>query len=154
MKLDGRYTVGLPRERAYAILQDPAVLARCMPGCESLDRVAENEYAMRMKMVLASISGKFEGKVRITDSNPPSSFRLSVEGAGKIGFVKGEGLLTLTADGAQTIVGYEGEVQVGGTIANVGQRLVETTARMLIKRFFEKLPATEPGAAHLESAAD
>jgi uncharacterized protein len=154
VKLDGRYTVAMPRERAYVMLQDPVVLARCMPGCEGLDRIAENEYAMRMKMVLASISGKFEGKVRITDSNPPSSFRLSVDGTGKIGFVKGTGLLTLTAEGAETIVGYEGDVQVGGTIANVGQRLVETTARMLIKRFFEKLSASGAGVESVESAAD
>ena len=154
MKLEGRYTVSMTQERAYTLLQDPVVLARCMPGCESLDRVAENEYAMRMKMVLASISGKFEGKVRITDPNPPASFRLIVEGAGKIGFVKGEGLLTLTPEGAQTAVSYEGDVQVGGTIANVGQRLVETTSKMLIKRFFEKLSATVAAVPMAESAAD
>ena len=97
MKLTGSYTVPGPRERAYALLQDPAVLAQCMPGCEGLDRIGENEYAMRMKMTLASISGKFEGKVRISDANPPESFRLLVEGSSKIGFVKGDGLLTLSA---------------------------------------------------------
>ena len=145
MKLTGSYLVPGTQERTYALLQDPVVLARCMPGCEGLDRIAENEYAMRMKMVLASISGQFDGKVRIAEANPPDSFRLSVEGAGKIGFVKGDGLLTLTPEGAATSVKYEGDVQVGGTIANVGQRLVETTARMLIKRFFEKLGAEISG---------
>jgi carbon monoxide dehydrogenase subunit G len=112
-----------------------------MPGCESLDRIAENEYAMRMKMVLASLSGRFEGQVRIAEANPPSSFRLIVEGAGKIGFMKGDGLLTLTAADGGTAVAYEGDVHVGGTIASIGQRLIDTTARMLIRRFFERLAA-------------
>ncbi|MDR3698789.1 MAG: carbon monoxide dehydrogenase subunit G [Candidatus Sulfopaludibacter sp.] len=154
MKLTGSYTVPGPRERAYALLQDPAVLAQCMPGCEGLDRIGENEYAMRMKMTLASISGRFEGKVRISDANPPESFRLMVEGSGKIGFVKGDGLLTLSPAHGGTSVRFEGDVQVGGTIANVGQRLVETTARMLIKRFFDKLAAAASVLRATESAAD
>ena len=153
MKIAGGHTVPVPQERAYVLLQDPEILARCMPGCEGLERVAENEYAMRMKMVLASITGKFEGKVRISEANPPAGFRLSVEGSGKIGFVKGEGLLTLVPDGEGTSVTYDGEVQVGGTIANVGQRLVETTARMLIKRFFEKLAATTGEVGRASSPA-
>ncbi len=154
MKLTGSYTVPGPRERAYALLQDPAVLAECMPGCEGLDRIGENEYAMRMKMTLASISGKFDGKVRITDANPPESFHLIVEGSSKIGFIKGDGLLVLSPGETGTSVRFEGDVQVGGTIANVGQRLIETTARMLIKRFFEKLAATASVLRATESAAD
>jgi uncharacterized protein len=148
VKIAGTFVVPSTKERAYTLLQDPGVLARCMPGCEALDRIGENEYAMRMKMVLASISGKFEGKVRITDASPPDSFRLIVEGTGKIGFMKGDGLLRLTP-GDGTDVAFDGDVQVGGTIAAVGQRLIETTAKMLIKRFFEKLRAevNEPGAA-------
>jgi carbon monoxide dehydrogenase subunit G len=77
--------------------------------------------------------------VRITDAQPPTQFRLHVEGAGKIGFMKGDGLLALTEAEAATDVQYDGEVHVGGTIASVGQRLMDGTAKMLIKRFFEKL---------------
>jgi carbon monoxide dehydrogenase subunit G len=139
MKVSGAYPVPATQERAYALLQDPVILARCMPGCEGLDRVADNEYSMRMKMVLASISGKFTGKVKITEANPPTSFRLLVEGSGKIGFMKGEGLLTLSPAGDATSVQFDGDVQVGGTMASVGQRLMDGTARMLIKRFFDKL---------------
>jgi len=153
VKVAGTYTLNLPRERAYALLQDRAILAKCMPGCEALDKVAENEYAMRMKMVLASISGQFQGKVKISDPDPPSSYRLLVEGAGKIGFMKGEGLLNLTPADTATNVQFDGEVQVGGTIAAVGQRLVKTTASMMIKRFFDKLVA-EASAAPAEAAAD
>lgn len=148
MKVAGSYTLAVPQERAYALLQDPVVLARCMPGCERLEQIGLDEYAMKMKMVLASVSGLFDGKVRITDAEAPVKFRLNVDGTGKIGWMKGGGLLTLSVNGAGTDVAYDGEVQVGGTIAAVGQRLMDTTAKMLIKRFFDKLAseATVAGA--------
>ena len=139
MKIGGSYTLPTGRDRAYQLLQDPAVLAQCMPGTDKLDKVGEGEYEMKMKMAIASIGGLFAGKVRIADPNPPQSFKLIVEGSGKIGFVKGEGLLTLSSKGDSTDVTYDGDVQVGGTIAGVGQRLIDTTAKMIIKKFFEKL---------------
>jgi carbon monoxide dehydrogenase subunit G len=141
VKIGGLYTVPAPRERTWTLLQDPAVLARCMPGCDGLERLGPDEYKMKMKMNLASFAGLFQGKVQITDSVPPDSFRLLVEGAGKIGFMKGDGALTLTANGDATDVQFDGDVQIGGTIAAVGQRLIDTTAKMLIKRFFERLNA-------------
>ena len=145
MKIAGSYELTLSPEQAYQKMQDPEVLARCMPGCESLEKIGENEYRMKMKMALASLSGAFDGKVRIVDSNPHESFRLIVEGSGKIGFMKGEGLLKFAAKDSGTEVGtlvtYDGDVQVGGTIAAVGQRLIDGTAKMMIKRFFEKLAA-------------
>jgi carbon monoxide dehydrogenase subunit G len=146
LKISGTSTVPAPQEQAYALLQDPGVLARCMPGCEGLDKIGEGEYALRLKMSLASMSGLFQGKVRVAEQNPFSSFRLIVEGSGKIGFMKGDGVLTLTPASPDTTVQFDGDVQVGGTIASVGQRLIETTAKMLIKRFFVKLTAevTEP----------
>lgn len=139
MKIAGAWQLPLDQERAYALLQDPAILAQCMPGCEGLDRIGDGEYAMRMKMKLASVSGLFDGKVKITDANPPASYRMVVEGSGRIGFMRGEGAITLAPAGSGTSVNYDGDVQVGGVIANVGQRLIETTAKMLIKRFFESL---------------
>ena len=139
MKISGSSSLAVPVERAYALLQDPEQLARCIPGCESLENIGPDEYRMKMKMALASLSGAFDGKVRIADPNPPTSFKLIVEGTGKIGFMKGEGLLNLSANGESTDVAYEGDVQVGGTLAAVGQRLIDATAKMMIKRFFEKL---------------
>jgi carbon monoxide dehydrogenase subunit G len=120
-------------------MQDPVVLAACMPGCESLDTIGEDEYRMKMKMAMASLSGAFDGKVWIADKNPPNSFRLIVEGSGKLGFLKGAGLLHFAPSAEGTNVAYEGDVQVGGTIAAVGQRLIDGTAKMMIKKFFEKL---------------
>ena len=144
MKISGSHNVPATRERTYQLLQDPVVLAKCMPGTDRLDKTAENEYEMKMKMAIASIGGLFSGKVRIADQNPPDNFRLIVEGTGKIGFVKGEGLLTLSnaaesAERSNTEVKFDGDVQVGGTIASVGQRLLDTTSKMIIKKFFEKL---------------
>ena len=139
MKIFGTHVLDMAQQRAYQLLQDPEVLARCMPGCEALIRIGENEYQMKMKMALASFSGLFDGSVKIVEPEPPSSFRLIVEGKGKIGFMKGDGRLKLTPEGNGTKVAYEGDAQVGGTLAAVGQRLIDTTARLMIKRFFDKL---------------
>jgi uncharacterized protein len=145
LKISGSYAVPLPQERAYRLLQDPVILAKCMPGTDQLDKIGPDEYEMRMKVLIASMGGLFSGKVRLADQKPPENFKLMVEGTGKIGFLKGEGLLTLVPQGESTEVRYEGEVHVGGTIASVGQRLLDTTAKMIIKKFFTKLT---------ESAAD
>jgi carbon monoxide dehydrogenase subunit G len=109
-----------------------------MPGTDKLEKVGQDEYEMKMKMAIASFSGLFAGKVKIADQQPPEKFRMIVDGSGKVGFLKGEGNLHLTPEGQSTKVDYEGDVQVGGTIAAVGQRLIDTTAKMIIKKFFEK----------------
>lgn len=142
MKIGGSYVLPLDPERSYHALQDPVLLAKCMPGCDGLEKIGEAEYAMKMKMALAAFSGLFAGKVRISDPNPFQSFKLIVEGSGKVGFMKGEGALTLKPQGdggSGTEVVYDGDVHVGGTIAAVGQRMIDSTAKMMIKRFFDKL---------------
>jgi uncharacterized protein len=139
LKVSGSYELRVPQERAYALLQAPDVLARCMPGCESIVPIGDNTYQMKMRLAIASLAGLLDGKVRIADQQSPASFRLIVEGNGKIGFIKGEGLLQLTPGGESTSIAYDGDVQVGGTIAAVGQRLIDATSRLLIRRFFEKL---------------
>jgi uncharacterized protein len=168
MKISGSYTLPMAPERAYQILLDPAILAQAMPGCESLEKIGPDEYRMKMKVLLAALSGQFEGKVRIADQSPPSSFRLIVEGSGRIGFLKGDGLLKLSAAEtapvaptvtpsdasdasavrspvATTVVSYEGDAQVGGTMAAVGQRLIDGTSKMMIKKFFDKLASLARG---------
>jgi len=128
------------------------VLARAMPGCDHLALIGPDEYEMRMKMVISSIQGLFAGKVRIADRNPPEGFRLIVEGSGKVGFMKGDGVLNLSTLYTSTDIRYEGDVQVGGMIASVGQRLIDTTSRFLIKKFFERLVAQ--AAEQMPQAAD
>ena len=135
---DRTYLVAADKEDCYQSLQNPSILENCMPGCQELIKIGEDEYEMKMKMMLASMSALFNGKVKISDQSFPSSFRLIVEGIGKVGFLKGDGLLKLTTQGPGTLVDYTGEIQVGGTISSVGNRLLDTTSRMLIKRFFSK----------------
>jgi carbon monoxide dehydrogenase subunit G len=139
LKVGGAYPLPGPRERVYTLLLEPEVLCRCMPGCKHLERTAENEYAIKMNVAISSISGLFDGTVRVADLQQPESFRLVVDGCGRAGFVKGDGVLSLSDSGGATEVRYDGEIQAGGLIAGVGQRLLETTARMLIKRFFDRL---------------
>lgn len=140
MKMSGTWMVpGAEPERVFRLLQDPDVLAQCMPGCDSLVKTGDDEYEMRMKLLIASLSGLFDGKVRLSDQVPPNSFKMQVDGKGKVGFVKGEGMISLVPNGAGTHVHYDGDVHLGGTIAAVGSRLVDTTSKMMLKRFFEKL---------------
>ena len=154
MKISGTHLVPAPPERAYSLLQDPDVLAKSMPGCDQLKRLGPDEYEMKLKMAISSIQGLFAGKIRIEDSHPPTSFKLIVEGTGKVGFMKGAGVLTLSPQDGATQVAYDGDVQVGGMIAGVGQRLLDTTAKFVIRKFFGKLaeqaaaaPAATPPAS-------
>jgi len=138
LKISGSYSLPFDREKAYQSLHDPAILAICVPGCDSLEKIGDNEYAMKMKMALAAFSGAFSGKIRVAEPNEPESFKMIVEGTGKVGFLKGEGHIHLQPVETSTQVTYDGDVQVGGTIAAVGQRMIDTTAKMMIRKFFEK----------------
>jgi carbon monoxide dehydrogenase subunit G len=150
MKISGTASIpGAAPERVYELLQDPSVLAKCMPGCDELVRTGENEYEMRMKLMIASLSGLFDGKVRLSDHEPPRAFQMQVDGKGKVGFMKGQGSIGLAPNSSGTEVAYDGDVQLGGTIAAVGSRLVDTTSKMILKRFFDKLSsiaASDPKA--------
>jgi carbon monoxide dehydrogenase subunit G len=152
MKIAGAHSVPTDAARAYTLLQDPGVLARSMPGCDHLSRIGPDEYEMKMKMVISSIQGLFAGKVKIDSQNPPHSFRLMVEGSGKVGFMNGNGTIELRQHDGFTEVAYQGDVQIGGMIAGVGQRLVETTAKFVIRKFFERL--AEQSRAPAEGTAE
>lgn len=139
MKVSGSHVLPGSPEKVYQTLQDPEVLARSMPGCDELREVAPGEYEMRMKVAMASVQGLFSGKVHLRDPQPPESFRMVVEGSGKIGFLKGDGVLQLTPQGEGTLVSYSGDVQVGGVMAAVGQRLLDTTSKFMVRKFFESV---------------
>ena len=140
MKIKGQYSLGAPQQQVYEALLDPEILARTLPGCESLEPIADNQYRMKMKLAVAGVQGLFEGKVSLEDQQPPESYRLRLGGQGKIGFVNGNGRLTLrSSDPSTTVIEYEGDVKVGGLIAGVGQRLMDMTTKMMIKRFFTSL---------------
>lgn len=141
MKIEGTHELHAPRERVYKLLTDPDVLKRCIPGCERLEQTAENTFSTTMKAGVGSIKGIFNGTVRLEDLRMPDHFRLVVDGKGTPGFLKGTGDLDLEDGSESTIVRYSGDVQLGGTIASVGQRMIQASARMMATQFFTALDA-------------
>ena len=148
MKIEGTHQLNAPRDRVYRALVDPEVLQRCIPGCERLEKTAENTYSATIRAGIGAIKGIFTGSVRLEDMRPPEHYRIVVEGKGGPGFLKGSGDLDLEAQGEGTLIKYTGDLQLGGTIASVGQRMIQATAKMMASQFFTALEAearTEPG---------
>src|SRR5438270_2008819 len=141
MKLEGTQTLRAPRERVYQSLIDPAVLQRCIPGCERLEKTGENSYAATLRAGVGAIKGVFNGNVRLEDMSAPSHYRIVVDGRGQPGFLKGAGDLDLEEKDGATAVRYAGDMQVGGTLAGVGQRMIQGAAKMMAAQFFTALEA-------------
>lgn len=140
MKLEGEYIFDGPREAVWEIVRDPEVLATALPGTQSLEQVGENEYAGKMHVRIGPVSGIFAGKIVVSDQVPPESYTLSVEGRGAPGFASGNGQVQLVEyEGDKTLMQYEGEMQVGGRLASVGQRLIDTASRSMIGQGLESL---------------
>ena len=148
MKIEGTYELQAPRERVFHVLTDPVVLQRCIPGCERLEKTAENTYATTMRAGVGSIKGVFNGTVRLEDMRPPSHYRIVVDGKGQPGFVKGSGDLDLEERDGATAVTYSGDVNVGGTIASAGQRMIEGSAKLMASQFFTAINVEAQTAAH------
>ena len=141
MKLAGEMTIAAPRPRVWAVLNDPALLQRHMPGCESLQCTGPDTYEAVLKIGVAAIKGTYKATLRISDRVEPASYRLHVEGSGKPGFVKGSGSVELNAQDGGTRLTYHGDLQVGGLIARVGQRLLGGITERMTREFFEGLAA-------------
>lgn len=141
MKLEGAHQINAPRARVYTLLTNPEVLKRCIPGCERLEETAPNTFATTMKAGVGSIKGVFNGTVRLEDLRPPEHFRLIVDAKGTVGFAKGTGDLDLEDQGETTTVRYNGDIQLGGTVASVGQRMIQASAKMMATQFFLSLEA-------------
>ena len=140
MELNGEYTFDAPRQVIWDALMDPDVLAKILPGVERLEKVSDTEFAGVMNVRVGPVQGKFKGTVILTDLQEPEKFHMIVDGRGAAGFLKGEGdaILTETEDG-KTLLVYEGSGDVGGKIASVGQRLVETTGKSIVRQGLESL---------------
>jgi hypothetical protein len=133
MKLEGEYIFDGPQGEVWKLVRDPEVLSSALPGTQSLDQVSENEYAGEMNLRVGPVVGVFSGKIIVSDEVPPESCTLTVEGRGKPGFINGKGQVQLIPhEAGRTLMKYEGEVQIGGTLASVGQRLIETASKSII----------------------
>lgn len=141
LKIEGTYKIAAPRQRVFAALTDPLVLQKCIPGCEQLEKTAENQYHARLTAGVGPVKGVFAATVTLQDIVPPEHYKLVVEGKGQPGFAKGSGELNLTDDAGATSIAYTGEVNVGGLLASVGQRMIQATGNMLAGRFFKALEA-------------
>jgi len=139
MKLEGSNDIPAPRERVWTAFLDPAVLKQAIPGCEKLEAIGDGEYKATMKIGVAAVKGTFEGKVRLFDLKPPESYRMAVDGSGGPGFIRGETQITLTDADGGTRVSYTADVQVGGLIAGVGQRMIGGVSKMMADQFFNKM---------------
>ncbi len=139
MKIEGSADIPAPRDKVWAAFLDPNVLAQALPGCEKLDAVGPNEYKATMKVGVAAIKGTFEGKVKLSDLEPPNRYRMAVEGSGGPGFVRGDAGMQLSDVEGGTRVAYDADVQVGGLIASVGQRMLGGVTKMMLDQFFSRM---------------
>jgi len=139
MDVTGTYTFNAPPDRVWALLMDPEAIASCIPGCDRLEPAGDDCYKATMTVAMAAITGTYDGTVTISDKLPTLSYRLTVEGQGRPGFVKGSATISLRAEGEATVVDVNGTMQAGGPIARVGQRLIASVSKMMQDRFFAAL---------------
>lgn len=139
MKIQGSYDLPASRDRVWQALLDPDQLAKAIPGCERLDAAGPDEYKATLKVGVAAVKGTFEGKVRLSDREPPARYRMLVEGSGAPGFVRGEAAMELSEVEGRTRVAYDADVQIGGLIAGVGQRMLGGVAKMMLDQFFSRM---------------
>jgi uncharacterized protein len=142
MDLKGEYRIAAPREHVWALINDPGVLKSCIPGCESLEGTPKTGFAARVTTKIGPVKATFAGEVTLSNVMEPESLRISGEGKGGVaGFAKGGADVRLAEDGADTVLTYLATAQVGGKLAQLGSRLIDSTAKKLADEFFEKLAA-------------
>ena len=153
MKLADEKRIAAPREVVWEGLNDPDILQKAIPGCESLEKTSDTGFAAEVRAKVGPVKAKFKGQVELSDLNPPESYRISGEGkGGAAGFAKGGATVTLVEDGDGTILKYEVDADVGGKLAQIGSRLVEGTAKKLAGEFFDNFEqAVAPEAAETET---
>ena len=140
MELKGEQLIDAPRDVVWAAINNPDILRASIPGCEELDGSVEDGFTAKVVIKIGPIKAKFSGAVKISDIDAPASYRLSGEGNGGIaGFAKGGADVTLTEEGDQTRLTYVCTSQIGGKLAQLGSRLIDSTAKKLADQFFTNL---------------
>ena len=142
MDIAGEYRIPAAREAVWAALNDPDVLARCIPGCKELVQVSPEEMTAKVALKIGPVSAAFMGTVRLEDVRPSEGYSLVGQGnGGMAGFAKGRAAVTLAAEGGETVLAYTAKAEVGGKIATLGGRLMQATSRKLADEFFGKFAA-------------
>ena len=154
MEMSGEQHILLPQQRVWEALNDPAILKACIPGCESIDRVADNEYKVAMTAAVGPVKAKFSGKLLLSDIDPPNSYSLAFEGSGgAAGFGKGSAQVSLTPESGGTLLTYKAQASVGGKLAQIGSRLIDGVAKKMADDFFIRFNKTVTPAAESASPA-
>ncbi|TSA41579.1 MAG: carbon monoxide dehydrogenase [Betaproteobacteria bacterium] len=148
MEIVGEQLIPRPQGVTWSSIIDPEVLKVCIPGCESMDKVADNEYEMVMAAKVGPVSAKFKSKITLADVDAPNSYTLIFEGQGGVaGFAKGQANVRLSPEGEGTRLQYTAKATIGGKLAQVGSRLVDGVAKKLAENFFTKFNEHVSGTA-------
>ena len=139
MKMHGTHILDAPRHKVWAFLMNPESIAKIMPGCERLEEVRPDSYEATLKLGIAAVKGTYTGSVQLLDKTSPSRYRMLIDGSGTPGFVKGEATIDLEEQDGKTILTYDADTQVGGLIANVGQRMINGVAKLIISQSLKQL---------------
>ncbi len=146
MVMNGAFDLPAPRETVWQKLNDPEVLKACIPGCQSLERTGDNGFAAVAKLKIGPVSATFKGKVQLTDMDPPNGYRINGEGEGGVaGFAKGGAAVKLEAIPEGTRLTYDVEANIGGKLAQLGSRLINSVAKKLADQFFAKFAEAVKG---------
>lgn len=155
MKMSGDYTVPATREAVWDALNDPEVLKDCIPGCEDLTKTSDTEMVAAVTAKVGPVKARFKGKIQLSDLDPPNGYTISGEGSGgPAGFAKGGARVTLAEADGGTQLSYEVEAQVGGKLAQIGQRLIDGTAKKMADQFFSNFAAKFDELVSVEEAVD
>jgi uncharacterized protein len=137
MTMIGEIQLAAPREAVWAKLNDPAVLKACIPGCEELEKTDDQGFRAVAKIKVGPVSARFKGKVTLSDLDPPNGYKISGEGEGGVaGFAKGGATVEVAEQGGGTLLSYHVDAQIGGKLAQLGQRLINGTAKKIADEFF------------------
>ncbi len=154
MELNGQQRIAAPRQKVWDALNDARVLKACIPGCESLTQDGDNAFDAVVQVKVGPVRAKFSGRVELSDIRPPESYRISGEGKGGVaGFAKGGADVSLVEDGDGTILNYAVKADVGGKLAQIGSRLVQSTANKYTADFFARFGDIVTGAVPIEEEA-
>ncbi len=147
MEMSGSERIAASREKVWEALNDPDVLKQCIPGCETLEKTGDDELMATVKLKIGVVSATFKGQVKLENINAPQSYTISGEGKGGVaGFAKGGADVALAEDGDGTILTYDCKAQVGGKIAQLGARLIDSTSKKLAGQFFTRFNEVVSGA--------
>ncbi|QIG96629.1 MULTISPECIES: SRPBCC family protein [unclassified Bradyrhizobium] len=137
MTMTGEIQLSAPREAVWEKLNDPDILKACIPGCEELEKTDEGGFRAVARMKVGPVSARFRGKVTLSDLDPPNGYKISGEGEGGVaGFAKGGAKVDLVEREGGTLLSYHVDAQIGGKLAQLGQRLINGTAKKMADEFF------------------